>query len=184
MSPFVVRVAAPLCLLMLPTSLLAETFVLTGSVNLRTGPGIGYARMTTLPQGTLVHVHSCLPSHSWCNVSYGHISGWASGRYMAAMVPVAPYVGAYSGAVTHYPPAYPTAYPPVYPTAGVVVTGPVPVIHAPPPQPSVIVHSHTARYPGRVVRYQQVVTNQPVVSYSWPHPHAVGHVGFFPVDLQ
>jgi uncharacterized protein YraI len=176
MSPFVARVAAPLCLLMLSTPALAETFVLTGTVNLRTGPGIGFARMTTLPQGTLVHVHSCMPSYSWCHVSIGHLSGWASGRYMASTLPAAPYMGGYPGGVVHFQPAYPPA--------GVMVTGSVPFIHPVQPQPPVIVHSHTARYPGRVVRYQQVVTNQPVVSYSWTHPYAVGHVGLLPIDLQ
>mgnify|MGYP000918235964 FL=1 len=176
MSSFVVRVTAPLCLLMLPSLGLAETFVVTGSVNLRTGPGIGYARMTTLPQGSLVHVHSCIPSSSWCSVSYGHFSGWASGRYMAPTVPVAPYVGAYSGVGAHFQP--------VYPPAGVVVTGSVPVLHAPSPQPPVIVYSHTSSYPGRIVRYHQVVSSQPVVSHSWPHPYMVGHMGVVPIDMQ
>jgi uncharacterized protein YraI len=173
--PFIARVVAPLCLLILPSSVLAETFVLTGSVNLRTGPGVSYARMTSLPQGSLVHVHACTPSFSWCHVSHGHLSGWASARYMAATVPNVAQFSAYGASA------------PVivagYSQGAFATTGSVPVVHGPVYQPSVIVQSHTARYPGRVVRYVEVVTNQPVVSYSWSHPYVVGHVGSVPISF-
>lgn len=176
MPSFVPKIAASLCVILLPCSGLAETYVVTGSVNLRTGPGIGYARMATLPQGAMVHVHSCIPTISWCNVSYEHLSGWASGRYMAPTIAVAPYVGAYSGVGTQFQT--------VHPSGGVVVAGSVPVFHAPVQQPPVIVYDHSSSYPGRVVRYQQVISTQPIIPYSWPHPYFVGQVGTMQVDMR
>src|SRR5436190_3146315 len=50
------------------------------SVNERAGPSTGYAVITTNPAGAYVAVHSC-PT-SWCNVTYGGITGWVSGSYI------------------------------------------------------------------------------------------------------
>lgn len=55
--------------------------VATGDVNLRSGPGVGYTRITTIPRGAVVDVLSCLPK-GWCDVVYGYERGWASGRYL------------------------------------------------------------------------------------------------------
>lgn len=169
MSIFVSRIAVSLCMVSVPCAAVAETFLVTGSVNLRSGPGIGYARMATVPQGSMVYVHSCVPSNSWCNVSYGNLSGWASGRYMVPVVGVAPYVGSYSGVGSQFPTHFPST--------GVVVAGSVPVLHAPVQLPPAIVFNHTSTFPGRAIRYQQVITNQPVVLHSWPNSYFVGQVG-------
>lgn len=169
MSFFVSRIAASLCVIILPYAAVAETFLVTGSVNLRSGPGIGYARMATVPQGSMVYVHSCIPSNSWCNVSYGNLSGWASGRYMVPVVGVAPQVGSYYGVGSNTP-----AY---FLSTGVVVAGSGPVLHAPVQLPPTVIVNHTATFPGRAIRYQQVITNQPVALHSWPNSYFVGQVG-------
>ena len=79
----------------------------TGSVNLRTGPSTGYARIATIPAGAPVEVLQC---SSWCEVIYNGHRGWASRSYIAtgyagysAPQPVVPY-GYYAPrpAYSHY----------------------------------------------------------------------------------
>jgi len=53
----------------------------TGSVNLRSGPGTSYARLTTVPAGAYVDVYDCA---SWCRVSWNGYEGWISGSYVDA----------------------------------------------------------------------------------------------------
>ncbi|RCW79777.1 SH3 domain-containing protein [Phyllobacterium bourgognense] len=50
-----------------PASAFADAGYTTGNVNLRTGPGANYARVGTLPEGTLINVLGCQPS--WCHVA-------------------------------------------------------------------------------------------------------------------
>jgi len=179
------RIIAPLCLLLLPIPAAAGNSVLTGSVHLRTGPGIGFARLATLPRGGVVHVSACTQTGSWCHVSFGNLSGWASARYLAAtvpvpvQVPVVPQVvpqvggyvvGGYAGVIAH--PVVPTVLPP----AGYAPFGHA--THAYPP--SVVVHSHSSRYPGRVVHHQQMVTTQQVVTYPTVSPYVYGGVVSYP----
>jgi uncharacterized protein YraI len=52
----------------------------TGAVNMRTGPGTGYARITTIPAGARIQVYDC---GSWCRVTYAGRSGWVSAGYVA-----------------------------------------------------------------------------------------------------
>ncbi len=59
----------------------ASAAQVTGNVNLRTGPGVGYARIATLPAGAVVDVGAC--SGNWCPVAYGNLQGWASLSYLA-----------------------------------------------------------------------------------------------------
>jgi uncharacterized protein YraI len=65
--------------------------VATGNVNMRTGPGTGYAVITTIPAGAPVEVLGC---PSWCEVAYAGTRGWASSNYIsaAAVAPAAPAV--------------------------------------------------------------------------------------------
>lgn len=70
--------------------------IATGNVNLRTGPGVGYSQITTIPRGATVNILGCGAS-GWCDVVFGHNRGWASGRYLQHMQP-----HVYNG--------YPTAY--------------------------------------------------------------------------
>jgi uncharacterized protein YraI len=58
----------------------AEAAYVTGSVNLRTGPGTQYARITTIPAGARVNVSGC---SSWCAVNYRGIRGYVSASYVS-----------------------------------------------------------------------------------------------------
>lgn len=53
----------------------------TGTVNVRAGPGIGYAKIGVLGAYTPVDVDYCRPG--WCSVSFGYGSGWVSASYIA-----------------------------------------------------------------------------------------------------
>ncbi|TKT82691.1 SH3 domain-containing protein [Aquamicrobium sp. LC103] len=60
----------------------AEPAYTTGSLNVRAGPGTGYARVGTLPPGTRVDLGRC--QGNWCYVRVGGLRGWASASYLAA----------------------------------------------------------------------------------------------------
>ena len=51
-----------------------------GTVNLRMGPGVKYARITVVPAGARLTVFVCT---GWCQVRYAGITGWISARYVA-----------------------------------------------------------------------------------------------------
>lgn len=73
----------------LPTVAAAQQLAqVTTQLNLRAGPGTNYAVIGTMPRGAQVHVHQC-PS-SWCQVSYGRTTGWASHRYLSGGVAMQP----------------------------------------------------------------------------------------------
>ncbi|MCP8883858.1 SH3 domain-containing protein [Devosia sp. XJ19-1] len=56
--------------------------VATGAVNVRTGPGTGYAKVGTLAAGEVVDVKQC--QGSWCFVDRNSgTDGWASKNYLA-----------------------------------------------------------------------------------------------------
>jgi cell wall-associated NlpC family hydrolase len=73
------RVAAP-----------AVGTVTTSALNLRTGPGTGYAVITTLSYGTQGTVLG--QSNGWYNIQTTHGTGWVSGTYFSvgAAAPTAP----------------------------------------------------------------------------------------------
>jgi uncharacterized protein YraI len=52
----------------------------TGNVNLRTGPGTDYKKITTIPGGARVRVLGC---GSWCQVNFQGIRGFVSASYVA-----------------------------------------------------------------------------------------------------
>lgn len=56
----------------------------TGNVNMRTGPGTGFDKITTLPAGTGVDVIGCT-DNGWCQVSAGGPPGWVSRSYLERM---------------------------------------------------------------------------------------------------
>ncbi len=57
--------------------------VATGAVNVRTGPGTGYAKVGTLAAGEVVDVKQC--QGSWCFVDRASgTDGWVSKNYLAA----------------------------------------------------------------------------------------------------
>ena len=64
------------------TAQAAETRVTTANLNMRTGPGTGYAIILTIPKGTALSVESY--SGTWAKVTYGGKTGYCSTTYLAA----------------------------------------------------------------------------------------------------
>lgn len=69
-----------LALFILPGAAAADSAVTTGNVNLRGGPGAGYARVATLPSGLRVEVLAC--QSNWCRVARAGMRGWVSANYL------------------------------------------------------------------------------------------------------
>ncbi|PWL18120.1 ligand-binding protein SH3 [Falsochrobactrum shanghaiense] len=61
----------------------AANAIVTADLNVRTGPGTGYGVIGSIPNRAPLTVHGCSTGYSWCQVSYGGLSGWASSRYLA-----------------------------------------------------------------------------------------------------
>lgn len=99
MSPRPFLAAAGLAVAVLASAAQAAPGVATGSVNMRTGPGTNYAKITTIPAGAPVEVFGC---SSWCQVAYGGAQGYASARYIST-----------GGGYAPAPPVYQPAPPPV-----------------------------------------------------------------------
>lgn len=64
----------------------AAPAVVTGDLNLRSGPGTGYRVIDTMPAGATVNVRGC--SGSWCRVAWGGTVGYASASYLGLGGPV------------------------------------------------------------------------------------------------
>lgn len=65
---------------------LAANGYATGNVNMRTGPGTSYAKITTIPAGAPVTIYDC---PSWCNVAWAGRRGWVSSNYVEGGLPQA-----------------------------------------------------------------------------------------------
>lgn len=61
----------------------AANAISTANLNIRTGPGAGYASRGAIPNGAPITVHGCTSGYGWCQVSYGSVYGWSSSRYIA-----------------------------------------------------------------------------------------------------
>ncbi|MBO1039036.1 SH3 domain-containing protein [Brucella pituitosa] len=61
----------------------AANAIVTTNLNVRTGPGTGYAALGSIPSRAPVNVRGCTSGYGWCQISYGGLSGWASSRYLA-----------------------------------------------------------------------------------------------------
>jgi len=68
-------------LLATATLAFAAPAVATGAVNVRTGPGVSYAKLDTLYKGEHVEVTQC--KLGWCYVEHSGPDGWVSGNYLA-----------------------------------------------------------------------------------------------------
>ncbi len=66
---------------LLPAAAIAANAYVTGNVNVRSGPGTGYARVGTLSAGTIVNVRGC--EANWCNIRGGGLRGWVSANYLS-----------------------------------------------------------------------------------------------------
>lgn len=143
-----------LIILLVPTALWAAPAIVTGNVNMRTGPGVKYRVVTTLNAGLHVDAGPCQRS-GWCQVRLGRLTGWASSRYVHFVHP--------SGAPQYPPeldiyidgprrpsppfwwgwrrgPAYPPYYPPPWPPRPRPVPptpSPAPYPPNPPPNPPI-----------------------------------------------
>ena len=83
-----VAVAATAVVVFLPAAYAAPG-VVTGNVNVRSGPGTNYAVVDVVARGTQVDVQQC--QGSWCYIVKSGPDGWVSGSYLsAAGTPVNP----------------------------------------------------------------------------------------------
>jgi hypothetical protein len=108
---------------------LAEPGQATASVNVRSGPGVGYAVLDTLYPGEGVDIQRC--DGGWCYVVHSGPDGWVSANYLA------PEGGGYAP-----PPPPAVIYEPEYVPAPIFITPgfhhrhrPPPPIHRRPPPP-------------------------------------------------
>jgi len=67
-------------LMALPAGAIAAEAYTTGNVNVRSGPGTGYARIGMLYEGTRVDLRGC--DGNWCNVYGPRLRGWVSANYL------------------------------------------------------------------------------------------------------
>jgi uncharacterized protein YraI len=67
-------------LLLIAGASAANAAVVSGDLNLRSGPGTGYRVIDTMPAGSYVDVLGC--TGSWCRVQFGGAVGYASASYL------------------------------------------------------------------------------------------------------
>lgn len=116
--------AASLALTVLAQAAFANGVTLS-DLNIRSGPGVNYGRISSVAAHTPVHVVECLPG-GWCLVQTHRVEGWAYGKYIrptdAYPAPVQVYqhrmVRPQILHVTSRTPAYVVVQPRVYPVAG------------------------------------------------------------------
>lgn len=73
---------ATLGILVSTVAAFAAPAVATGNVNVRSGPGTGYAVIDTLRRGERVDVQQC--RGSWCYVEKRGADGWVSSNYLSS----------------------------------------------------------------------------------------------------
>ena len=65
----------------------AQTMANAGTdLNVRSGPGVQHEVVGVIKGGDEVTVQGCIDSANWCEVTYGELSGWAYGDYLAAKI--------------------------------------------------------------------------------------------------
>ncbi|MFK4771707.1 SH3 domain-containing protein [Rhizobium sp. ZW T2_16] len=77
--PFVLLVASTF----LAGNVLADPASVTANVNLRSGPGTGFAAIGKVPQGAQVDLKECDASGAWCAISFDNKNGFISGQYLS-----------------------------------------------------------------------------------------------------
>jgi hypothetical protein len=66
------------------TTASAAPATVTMDINLRSGPGSGYAVMGSFRAGTVVDVQEC--AGRWCAITYGDVRGYVNSTHLAAVV--------------------------------------------------------------------------------------------------
>jgi uncharacterized protein YraI len=66
----------------LPAAALAAPGYTTARVHMRSGPGVGYPAVATIPARGHVDIHGCLEDRDWCDVTWRGYRGWVSARYL------------------------------------------------------------------------------------------------------
>lgn len=69
-------------LLAVPVMAVAADGYVTGNVNLRAGPDVGYPVISVLPAGTPVAVQGCTQDWGWCDVIAYNDRGWMAGNFI------------------------------------------------------------------------------------------------------
>lgn len=70
--------------MVLPAIAMAADAFTTGNVNVRSGPGTGYAKVGMLREGARVDLRGC--EGNWCNVYGPRLRGWVSANYLSDYV--------------------------------------------------------------------------------------------------
>ncbi|MCK4207649.1 SH3 domain-containing protein [Brucella pituitosa] len=68
------------CISFMTVAAIAAPGHTTGNVNIRSGPGANYQKITTLPAGLRIDVRRCVAN--WCNVRARGVSGWVAANYI------------------------------------------------------------------------------------------------------
>ncbi len=76
------RFAALALLCLAPLAASASQGYVTGNVNLRAGPDLGYPPIMTVPTGSDIDIQGCLDDYSWCDVIVAGNRGWVVGNYI------------------------------------------------------------------------------------------------------
>lgn len=105
-------VAAIAMIVAVPIAAAAWPAQTTGSLNVRSGPGVSYQKVGVLPAHAVVNVRYC--QGSWCAIDYGPYGAWVSGSYLTKsyatpFVPPSPYYRPYVRPPLFGP--WPTPYP-------------------------------------------------------------------------
>ena len=77
---YILGAAVVAAVLMTPAIASAATAYVSASVNVRSGPGTNYGKLTALPAGARINAGAC--RNGWCQVYNGSRVGWVSARYV------------------------------------------------------------------------------------------------------
>lgn len=83
MASNLIKAAIAAAALAVPGVAHAANAVVTTDLNFRTGPGVNYRNVGTIPRGYPVTVNGCLDNRSWCDVTWAGRRGWVSSHYIA-----------------------------------------------------------------------------------------------------
>lgn len=106
--------AAVVVMALAPVAAQAWPAQTTGSLNVRSGPGVGYQKIGVLPRYAHVNVRYC--QGSWCAIDYGPYGAWVSARYLTGSGYVQPRYVPAPPPPGYYP--YPRTYRPRPPNSG------------------------------------------------------------------